>query len=144
MSRRLFFDSSALYAAVYSSSGAARELIRWSLQGKVQLVISQDVLDETQRNIAKKVPEMVEVYTFLVALLPYEIVPDPTTADVRGAERYVAQKDAPIIAAARKVRIDYLVTFDKKHLLRRPELAEYIGAKIITPGELVALLRLTE
>ena len=141
MSHRLFLDSSALYAAIYSSTGAAREIIRWSIQGKVQLVASQDVLEETQRNIARKAPEIVEVYRFFLALLTIEIVSDPTKAEVSEAEQFVAQKDAPIVAAARKANIDYMVTFDKKHLLEQEGFAEYVGAEILTPGKLVVILK---
>ena len=144
MSRRLFLDSSALYAAIYSSTGAARELIRWSIQGRVQLIASQDVLEETQRNIARKAPEIADVFHFFLAMLPLEIVPDPTKAEVRQAEQFVAQKDAPIVAAARKANVDYLVTFDKKHLLQKKDLSEYVGGEILTPGELVVLLRSIE
>jgi predicted nucleic acid-binding protein len=143
MSHRLFFDSSALYAAAYSSTGAARELIRWSLHGKVQTIISQDVLDEIQRNITRKAPDVVGVYRLFLSLLSIEVVPDPTKTEVREAEQFVTQKDAPIVAAAKKAKIDYLVTFDKKHLLRQTGLAIYIGAEIVTPKEVLVLLRPT-
>lgn len=144
MSHRLFLDSSAFYAAIYSSTGAAREIIRWSIQGKVQLVASQDVLEETQRNIARKAPEIAEVYRYFLALLSLEIVPDPTKSEVREAEQFVARKDAPIVAAARKANIAYLVSFDKKHLLQKTGLAEYVRAEILTPGDLIVLLRSNE
>jgi serine/threonine protein kinase len=35
-------------------------------------------------------------------------------------------KDAPIVVAARKGKVDLLVTFDQKHLLGKPEITEYI------------------
>lgn len=70
MSLRLFFDSSAFYAAAYSSTGAARKLILMFLQGEVQIIVSQDVLDETERNIARSAPEVVDVYRFLLSVLP--------------------------------------------------------------------------
>ena len=59
---------------------------------------------------------------------------------MRAAARRVAAKDAPIVAAARKARVDMLVTLDKKHLLGRPELAQYVRADIVTPKEAMAHL----
>jgi hypothetical protein len=41
---RAFVDTSVLFAASYSSTGALRELIRLAFQGQVQRVISDDVL----------------------------------------------------------------------------------------------------
>jgi len=35
-------------------------------------------------------------------------------------------KDAPIVVAARKGKVDLLVTLDQKHLLGKPEITEYI------------------
>ena len=52
----------------------------------------------------------------------------------------VAAKDAPIVAAAWKAKVDMLVTLDKKHLLGKPGLAKYVRADIITPGEAMTRL----
>jgi predicted nucleic acid-binding protein len=49
---RIFLDASVVFAAAYSHSGAARELLHRGLQGDVRLVVSQDVLEETTRNLA--------------------------------------------------------------------------------------------
>ena len=144
MPNSLFFDSSALFAAAYSSTGAARELLRWSIQGKVRILISQDVLEETTRNLERKAPDKVEAYQELLLLLEPGIVPSPTPQDVWAAEEYVEQKDAPIAAAAKNAQTDFLVTLDKKHILGKPELAKYIETKIVTPKEAIAQLRKTD
>ena len=144
MSLRLFFDSSAFYAAIYSSAGAARELITLSLQGTIKIVVSQDVLEETQRNIARKAPDIVGIYHLFLSSLTLEVVPGPSIADVREAEQYVVQKDAPIVAAAKKAKVDYLVTFDKKHLLDHIGVVNYLGVEIVTPKDVVAILKRTK
>ena len=51
---RVFVDTGVFFAASYSSTGASRELIRLTFQGQVQLVISDDVLEEARRNLAAK------------------------------------------------------------------------------------------
>ena len=60
---------------------------------------------------------------------------------MRSAASHVALKDAPIVAAAKRAKVDLLVTLDKKHLLGKPELAEYAGVDIVTPQEAVGYLR---
>jgi hypothetical protein len=37
---RIFLDSSALFSAILSDTGAARELLRLAIHGEVQLVLS--------------------------------------------------------------------------------------------------------
>jgi predicted nucleic acid-binding protein len=60
---------------------------------------------------------------------------------VQAAAKHVTLKDAPILAAARKAKVAFLVTLDKKHLLSRPELAQYARTIIATPQE--AFLQIT-
>jgi predicted nucleic acid-binding protein len=46
--RSVFIDSSVLYAAAFSQTGPARRLIIKGLQGSVDLLISDLVLEETK------------------------------------------------------------------------------------------------
>jgi len=129
---RLFVDTSVLFAAALSPTGAARELLCMALRGHAQIVISQDVLDEAERNLTRKAPETLRAYRQLILLLGVEIV-NPTANDVRAAEGYVVSKDAPIVAAARAAKVDFLVTFDRKHLLDPPEIAARAGLRVVLP-----------
>jgi hypothetical protein len=74
-------------------------------------------------------------------LLELEVVCSPTRAEISEAEEYVAQKDAPIIAAVKKSQVDFFVNLDKKHLLERPNLAIYTSTIIGTPREALEYLR---
>jgi predicted nucleic acid-binding protein len=138
---RLFFDASALFATANSSTGGARELLRLAIQGIVLVLISQEVLEETIRNLERKAPEKVAVFKELLVLLELEVVCSPTRAEISEAEEYVAQKDAPIIAAVKKSQVDFFVNLDKKHLLERPNLAIYTSTIIGTPREALEYLR---
>lgn len=77
MPSRVFLDASVLFAAVYSSTGSARDLMLLAVEGYVQAVISQDVLDEVQRNLSRKVPEKLAVLQQLLALMSPEMIADP-------------------------------------------------------------------
>ncbi len=49
--------------------------------------------------------------------------------------------DVPILLAAMKAKVDFLVTHNRKHFLDDPKVAENSGLRIGTPGEALAWLR---
>lgn len=126
---------------MYSASGMARDLIRLGLQGQVQLIVSPDVLEETIRNLTRKAPEKVEAYQSLLELLQLEITADPAVELVKSVETYVVAKDAPIVAAAIQAAPDYLVTYDRKHLIEPPEVSQQSSLTIVTPAEVVRVIK---
>jgi predicted nucleic acid-binding protein len=136
--KRLFIDSSVLFSAAYSSRGHARDLIIMAAREEVILVVSPLVLEETRRNLEESAPETVGLFDLLVQTIPFEIV-QPTKEEVLEAARVVVLKDAPILAAAKTSRVDLLVTLDRKHLLDKPMLVQYLGVKIVTPKNAVDL-----
>jgi predicted nucleic acid-binding protein len=105
------------------------------------VLVSQDVLAEVERNLGRKAPEVLIAYRQLMFLIDAEVVPDPSPKEIHQAEAYVAQKDAMIVAAAISSRPDYLVTYDRKHLLDPPEVAERSGLVIVTPDVVVQVVR---
>ena len=138
---RIFLDASVLFSAAYSSTGSSRALIREAIRGNLTLVVSPEVLEETKRNLEKKAPHVLDSYIALLSLLKPEIVETPSQEDVWEAEEYVHSKDAFIIAAAKKAKPDYLTTWDREHLLKVSEVAKESGLIIITPDELMAVIR---
>jgi len=137
---RFFMDSSVLFSAAYSSRGHSRALILMAVRSEIILAISQLVLIETRRNLAQSAPELIDFLDLIEANVPFEII-QTTTNEIRDAARLVALKDAPIVAAARKGHVKALVTLDKKHLLGKPEIADYIGTSVLTPKEAVDLIQ---
>src|SRR5436190_2345008 len=127
MMNRVFVDASVLFAASYSATGSARDLITLGAAGNVLLVISQEALEEVERNLPNDVPETVELFNAFVAVAFSHIVTDLTKEEILAAATYTALKDAPIVAAAIKSQATYLVTYDKKHLLGKPEVAAKSG-----------------
>ena len=86
--------------------GAARELVRLAANDEIQLVISEDVTTEINRNIGLKAPELMTLLDRLLTVADPEIVPSPTKATVWAAEEFVAQKDAFIVG--------FLITYSGK------------------------------
>jgi predicted nucleic acid-binding protein len=102
------------------------------------LLASPLVLEETSRNLqAKKPGALAQLSRF-----PLTSVADPALATIERAGRVVAWKDAPIIAAAVESAAAYLVTLDQVQLLSaRPAVERDFGLAVLTPGELLVILR---
>lgn len=136
----VFVDTSVLFSAIYSKRGAARDLLRLAILQKATLYLSGLVLEETERNIEKKAPARLETYQALMKAISFTVVADPSKEEVLAAYAYTVLKDAPIIAAAINVHPDYFVTYDRKDLLDKPEVAEKSGLKIVTPDVVVKFI----
>ena len=52
----LFLDSSALFAGVVSATGAARALLMLAEAGTVAITVSEQVVAETERALARRCP----------------------------------------------------------------------------------------
>jgi predicted nucleic acid-binding protein len=138
--RRIFLDSSVLYAAAFSAKGPARRLILKGLEGSIALAISDLVLEETKRNLIKNAPSALPYFAILADLLS-PFITNPTKAQVLKAAQIVHLKDAPIVAAAVKANADYLATHDVKHLLSHAQaIADAYVITVLTPADLLSVL----
>jgi predicted nucleic acid-binding protein len=110
------------------------------LQGSVTLCISDLVLEETKRNLTKNAPEALPSFSIIAELLSAQTT-RPTKAEVFRAAKIVHLKDAPIVAAAAKVKADYLATHDVKHLLNHAQAIDRAyGITVLTPSEVLSVL----
>lgn len=132
--KRIFLDSSVLFAAAYSEKGYARDLLAMGIREQVILVISPLVMEETRRNLGSYAPATLPALERIFNLLPFEIS-SPLREDVLKAAEVVALKDAPILAAAKVAHVDMLVTLDQRHLLERPDLEKFMNGRILRPKE---------
>ena len=137
---RIFLDASVIFSACYSTRGHSHDLILMAVRGEYDLVSSKLVVEEARRNLAKTSEDYVLFLDFVLENITIEFV-RPTKRQVLSAASHVALKDAPIVAAAKRAKVDLLVSLDKKHLLGKPELAKYAETDIVTPQEAVAHIR---
>ena len=138
----LFLDSSALFAGVASSTGAARVLLELGEYGLVTITISEQVIAETERALARKAPAALPAYRQALRTIGLAIQRDPSPDDVLSCRDMIAhQADVPILAAARLARVDYLVTLNRRHFVDDPAVAVRSGVRIGTPGDALAWLR---
>jgi len=107
------------------------------------LVVSDYALTEAKRNLLQDTPDLAPAIDLVFAIYAFELV-NPDLTSVHEAAVYTATKDAPIVAAAKTGLCEYLLTYDRQHLLGIPLVAEKSALTICTPGDLVQLLRRTE
>ncbi len=127
-------DVSVIFAASDSATGASREIIRYVLRNAIDAVISDLTLDEAVRNLAAKRPQALAYFYVLRDTVPLKIS-KPTKDEVLATQPYTAFKDVPILAAAKKADVTYLVSLDRRHMIEKREAIEkQIGLKILLPA----------
>jgi predicted nucleic acid-binding protein len=138
----IFLDSSALIAGAISESGAAHVLLNLGETQDILLTVSELVIFESERAIARKAPSNLNDLRELIRSSNIRIVENPTRGEVE-ANLYLIDdpNDVPILLAALKAKVDYLATHNRRHFLDDPKVAEKAGIKIGTPGDVLAWLR---
>jgi predicted nucleic acid-binding protein len=138
----LFFDASALFAGVASPSGAARALLLLSEARAITIIVSEQVIAETERSLARKVPTALLFYRQALRTSGLRIVKDPTPTEVAAAQGMIAHApDLPILVAAMKAGTGFLVTLNRRHFLDDPAVAQRSGLRIGAPGDALAWVR---
>jgi predicted nucleic acid-binding protein len=143
MSRiNLFLDSSALVAGLISAEGAARALLLLGEDGVIQLTVSEQVIVEIERNLARKAPRAVPFAREMIRTAQVRILRDPPLDDVRQRMDWIGHAaDVPILVAAHRDQVDYLVTLNRRHFLDDAEVARRSGLRIGSPGDALAWVR---
>jgi predicted nucleic acid-binding protein len=138
----VFLDSSALFSGIFSSQGAARVLLLLAEDEKILITISEQVVTEVERNVARKIPEILPLAREMILVSHIRIVSDPQTEEVNQHQDWINHSaDVPILLAAACARVDFLVTLNTKHFLEDPEVSRRTGLRIGTPGDALAWVR---
>jgi predicted nucleic acid-binding protein len=138
----LFMDSSALIAGIISSKGAARVLLLLAEAGEVGLILSEQIVAETERNIARKAPHALNQVRQIILSTNPQIVLDPSPEEVIANLHLISHAaDVSILVAAMKERTDYLVTLNTHHFILDPKVSQQSGLRIGTPGDALAWVR---
>jgi predicted nucleic acid-binding protein len=141
-SPELFLDSSALFAGVVSADSASRALLLLAERGLIVVTVSGQVVAETERAIARKVPQALLALRKAVRSTRLRIVRDPSPRDVAAHEKLSAHRpDVPIVVAAMQAETDYLVTLNRRHFIDDPGVAVRSELRIGTPGDALAWVR---
>ena len=133
---RIVADSSVLFSGLYSAKGYAYELLMLAVEGKVTIVLSPHIFNEVQRAFSKKNPQKLPVLAEFLRTASVIPTTDPNPELTTQVRVYVVKKDAPVVALAIREKVDYLVSFDRKHILR-DDVRQNSGLNIVTPDVVV-------
>lgn len=139
---KLFMDSSALMAGILSAEGGARALLLLSENNKIDLVVSEQVITEVERNIARKAPKLLPFARELILQAKINILLDPKPEILKDRIDWISHiADLPILAAAADAQVDFLITLNTRHFMDDPQSSIKSGLRIGTPGDALAWLR---
>jgi len=128
---RVFLDTNVLVSGMVFA-GNDRKLLEAIIEGKLELVLSEDVVEETNEALRRKFPKQVVLFPLFLRLVKHQEIPKRVyrSSEKRYAGLIGGKADAPVLAAAVTCKGDYLVTGDKELLaLKRVEGIEIIQTK---------------
>jgi len=138
----VFLDSSALIAVIVSAQGAARALLLLGEDEKIHLTVSEQVIAEVERNLARKAPRALPFGRETIKSARIRVRRNPSAAEVAQYLDWIDHPaDVPILVAARAARVDFLATLNRRHFLENPNVASRSGLRIGTPGDVLAWVR---
>ena len=139
---RVFLDTSALFAGIWSAEGGGRMILKLGEAGSIQLLVSSQVLTEAEGTVRRKAPHALGVLALLLDRSGAEVVPAPTPESLQQSHALVSHPgDAQVLAAAWAAGADYFVTLDRQHFLDNPQLCAAAPFPIGTPGDFLAWMR---
>jgi len=135
---RVFFDASVIIAALLSPTGGSAQIFNFMKAGLIKGVASQtviqEVLEEDKPQKIKKSKEEIEQFIAQSGI----VVRKPVTVDeIVPYQNLVDVEDAHLIAGANLTKCQFLVTLDKKHLLRSDIKQRFLPLSIVSPKELL-------
>lgn len=139
-SHRIFLDTSAILAAVFSETGGARKLFQLGEAGILQLIVGPNVLRECEEVLRRKVPASLPTLAYLLELGMVEVATKPSDDFIEQATAMVAYKpDAYVLAEAVGAEPDWFITHDKAHFLSAKP-GSNLTIRIGTPEDLIQAL----
>ena len=113
---RVFIDADVLFAAAASGSehGASLLVLRLAEITLIELLASQQVLTEAERNLQKKMASALPAFA-LLCQKSLNVVENPALLDLADYRGQADPKDLPILVAALQARCSWLLTFNLRH-----------------------------
>lgn len=138
---RVFFDTSVIITAIFSSTGGARKLFYLAEADIIDLLAGENVLRETDEVLRRKVPGSLPLLAQLLTISRIANSPAPTQEQLTSARKCVTyMPDAYILAEAIQARPDWFVTHDKEHFLNQQKEID-LPFEIGTPGDFIQRLK---
>jgi predicted nucleic acid-binding protein len=138
---RVFLDTSALFAGVHSETGGARLILKLGEAGAIQLWVGPWVLREADGVIERKSPKSRAYFALLLDRSQIRVGEEAEEEALERALEVVDHlPDAQVVAEALTIGVDYLVSFDREHLVGNPRGSE-LPFQMGTAGDFLAWYR---
>ena len=135
---KVFFDASVIIAALLSPTGGSEKTLSFVKLGLIKGITShtviEEILEEKHLYKLKRTKEEIEKFIAESTLLIRKPI---TAAEVRPYLNLIDPDDAHLIAGAVLTKCEYLLTLDKKHLLRPDIKEKFLPLRIVSPKELL-------
>ena len=133
---KIFIDSSVLIAGLISDEGASSKILSFCESKIVEGWISSQVIKEVEENIKRKIPQILNGFQKLKLSSNLKILKIPNPSILEKARKWIKDKnDAPILAAAKQLDIDVLLTLYLRHFIKDTNVSKKSELQIMTPGE---------
>jgi predicted nucleic acid-binding protein len=139
---RIFLDTSALFAGVWSDTGGARQILKLAEAGLVRPVLSKQVLSEIENNLRRKAPDLLGKLAVLldrVGLVLVETAPESRYQESLALTGHPG--DGRVLADAWEAGADFFVTLDRQHFLENEGLRAALPFPLGTPGDFLQWYR---
>lgn len=131
---KIFLDASVIIAAMLSPTGGSAKVIKLGRLNSWAQIVSQTVIDEVKDHSEKIGKSSEEINQFIKdnhILVRKRI----TTSETESLTGLIDKTDMHLIAGANLTDCDYLITLDKKHLLKETIKDTFKPLKIVNPEE---------
>jgi predicted nucleic acid-binding protein len=90
------------------------EVLQHALRGDFRLVLSEYVIRQARSHIQRRFPDQINLFDQFLQVCDHELAADPTREEVAQNLKLVRDPtDVPVVLAAIKARVDYLLSEDK-------------------------------
>ena len=139
---RIFLDTSAIFAGIWSDRGGGRVLLGLGEAGAIALLTSRMALQELEGALRTKAPDALGTLALILDRAQFTIVGPPREAQLALTRNLVDHAGhAHILASALGGQVEFFVTLDQRHFLANDRVASGMPFKLGTPGECLSWLR---
>ena len=135
-------QSSVLFSAIVSSIGGSAMIIQGCHNNIWQGFISENIKQEVTRNLRIKYPDKESALKDIIEYAHFKIVGKITSKRIEDYKDIIKDiDDAHVLALAKQVKADFLITLDQTHFIRDEQVAKTSGINIMIPKDFLKLMR---
>ena len=135
---RVFFDASVIIAALLSPTGGSSLLLQYIKTGIIVGITSQTVLEEVlEEDKPKRLKRSYEEIGKFIAQSGLLVRESITIKEIAPYKDDIDEEDAHLFAGALLTKCSYLVSLDKKHVVRTDIRKKFLPLRIVTPKGLL-------